>query len=77
MVTIVLLSALLCALLSVVSSDVGDDNQNATIIKHVVGGSDAGPTPYQVSLQKYRGHFCGGAIIDDRWIITAAHCLMV
>ncbi|XP_058828424.1 chymotrypsin-1-like [Topomyia yanbarensis] len=50
------------------------NSPNATISQHIVGGGDAGPTPYHVSLQK-RGHLCGGAIIDQKWILVAAHCL--
>lgn len=32
--------------------------------------------PYQVSLRftDSRKHFCGGAILSDRWIVTAAQC---
>ncbi|EDW97056.1 chymotrypsin-1 [Drosophila yakuba] len=47
----------------------------------IVGGADIPPgehVPYQVSLQyRTRGgqmHFCGGSIIADNRILTAAHC---
>ncbi|XP_047451814.1 ovochymase-2 [Mugil cephalus] len=42
----------------------------------VVGGTEAtyGSHPWLVSLQNRGSHFCGGAILTDRWIMTAAHC---
>ncbi|XP_044050792.1 ovochymase-2 isoform X2 [Siniperca chuatsi] len=42
----------------------------------VVGGAEAiyGSHPWLVSLQNRGSHFCGGAILTDRWLMTAAHC---
>uniref|UniRef100_A0A668SAY1 Ovochymase 2 n=1 Tax=Oreochromis aureus TaxID=47969 RepID=A0A668SAY1_OREAU len=42
----------------------------------VVGGTEAmyGSHPWLVSLQNRGSHFCGGSILSDRWIMTAAHC---
>ncbi|XP_031351316.1 chymotrypsin-1-like [Photinus pyralis] len=44
----------------------------------IVGGQAAaeGAYPYQVSIRVGDQHNCGGSIIDDTYILTAAHCLV-
>lgn len=48
----------------------------------IVGGEDVDikDYPWQVSMQlqpQFGGsHFCGGTIVDEEWVITAAHCLV-
>ncbi|XP_047358764.1 uncharacterized protein LOC124952644 isoform X1 [Vespa velutina] len=42
----------------------------------IVGGgsSSAGSWPWQVALYKEGDYQCGGALINDKWILSAAHC---
>ena len=45
----------------------------------IIGGSDAieAEFPYEVSLMLGDRNFCGGCIIAEQYILTAAHCVRV
>lgn len=49
------------------------------ILDRIVGGQNAvaGHWPWQVSLHIGPIYMCGGSLISDRWIVTAAHCIKV
>ncbi|XP_039550583.1 chymotrypsin-C-like [Pimephales promelas] len=44
----------------------------------IVNGTvaEAHSRPYMVSIQKNRQHICGGFLISDQFVLTAAHCHM-
>nr|XP_034172857.1 transmembrane protease serine 9-like [Osmia lignaria] len=49
----------------------------ATRTARLVGGQNAIPHefPWMVSISRKGGHFCGGTILNSRFVLTAAHCL--
>ncbi|XP_019606036.2 coagulation factor IX [Rhinolophus sinicus] len=46
-------------------------------LTRIVGGENAKPGqfPWQVLLNGKIDAFCGGSIVNEKWIVTAAHCL--
>ncbi|RKS53162.1 putative secreted protein (Por secretion system target) [Gillisia mitskevichiae] len=44
---------------------------------NIIGGNNTTVenNPWQISIQRNGGHWCGGSILTPEWILTAAHCL--
>lgn len=59
-------------------------NNEIPLTERIVGGNRSyeGEFPWQVSIRLTHpqagkvGHWCGGVLIDNDWIVTAAHCII-
>jgi len=65
----------LVLLVLVVSSSHGCGNKPFSA--RVVNGENASPHawPWQISLRVNGRHICGGSLIANDWVVTAAHCV--
>ncbi|CAH1996464.1 unnamed protein product [Acanthoscelides obtectus] len=47
-------------------------------VPRIIGGREASimEYPYQASIQFFGKHQCGGSIITERFVLTAAHCII-
>ncbi|XP_063917902.1 chymotrypsin-1-like [Zophobas morio] len=46
------------------------------ISERIVGGSNTLDHPYIVSIRWFDSYTCGGAILTEKWVLTAAHCVL-
>jgi secreted trypsin-like serine protease len=52
-------------------------NKGRPTIWRIVGGEKIKPGefPWMVSLQYNGQHYCAGTLINNKWVVTAAHCV--
>ncbi|XP_012162886.1 serine protease SP24D [Ceratitis capitata] len=65
---------LLCA---IVAAAAIEDSSDLRPVPRIIGGQVAasGQFPYQVSIRLGGQHICGGALVSESYVLTAAHCV--
>lgn len=53
--------------------------RSSPLNNRIVGGNDSAlrQFPHQISLRRDHSHVCGGSIISNRYVLTAAHCVVI
>lgn len=54
-------------------SECGERNE----VSRIIGGDEAGfnEFPWIVKLIYFKRFYCGGMVINDRYVLSAAHCV--
>jgi secreted trypsin-like serine protease len=73
-----MIHSLIIASFLIFSAALGASLPRNDIESRIIGGNEAslGQFPHMVSIRlvERNQHFCGGAVLNDRWILSAAHC---
>ncbi|XP_070708472.1 serine protease 33 [Pempheris klunzingeri] len=70
-------SAIFWCLTGIVAAYGQECGRPPLVENRIVGGMDSadGAWPWQVDVQTFTaGHICGGSIITENWVLSAAHC---
>ncbi|XP_071318516.1 serine protease 33 [Trachinotus anak] len=70
-------TAIFCCVTGFLASSAQECGRPPLMEDRIVGGVNAvdGAWPWQVDIQTVsQGHICGGSIIAENWVLSAAHC---